>query len=111
MKHYVIDNEGKFQQINLSVKDIMKMQTPESKKTIALGIASAIIGIGSMIIPNSKVALKVGTAVCAIGIGVASAISNNKSQKSFYTDESMASINQIIKDAAARDGVQILEVK
>lgn len=63
MKINLMDKNDKINEVKLTLKDMLDLQTRETKRTAVLGIASSVASIASMVVPNR--ALKYG--LCIIG--------------------------------------------
>lgn len=100
----LIDTEGKLHDVKLTMKDIINLQTKESKRTFILGTASTAVNIASIFIPKS-IAKYI---VMGIGLGgtIATIISNNDSIENSTSQENLDHINSVLRDIAKREGIE-----
>lgn len=100
----LIDTNGNLHDVKLTLKDIMNMQTKESKRTFVLGTASTVVNVASMLMPKS-IAKYV---VMGIGLGgtIATIISNNASIQNSTSQENLDHINSVLREIAKREGFE-----
>lgn len=100
----LIDTNGNLHDVKLTLKDIMNLQTKESKRTFALGTASTVVNIASIFIPKSPVKY------VTLGIGligtIATIISNNDSIQNSTSQENLDHINSVLREIAKREGFE-----
>lgn len=100
----LIDTNGNLHDVKLTLKDIMNMQTKESKRTFVLGTASTAVSITSMLLPKSP------AKYVALGIGlvgtIATIISNNDSIQNATSQENLDHINNVLREIAKREGFE-----
>lgn len=100
----LIDTNGNLHDVKLTMKDIMAMQTPESKRTFAIGTGATGFSIASMLMPKSP-AKYVTLAIALVGT-IATIISNNDSINKSTDQENLDRVNNVLREIAKREGFE-----
>lgn len=100
----LVDTNGNLHDVELTLKDIMNLQTKESKRTFILGTASTAVNVASIFIPKC-IAKYV---VQGIGLGgtIATIISNFDCIENCSSQENFDHINSVLRDIAKREGFE-----
>ena len=99
----IMDADAKLQEIELTFKDIMKMQTKESKRTVALGIGATALNLVSFIVPKP---FKMAVAGAGLVMTAATVVSNIDSINHCDDQDNLDHINSVIAEAATRNNVK-----
>lgn len=99
----LIDTEGKLHEVKLTAKDMLNIQTKESKRTFALGAASTALSITSMLLPKTSI-LKYITLGVGIGGTVLTMISNLDAADNCTSEENLTHIIEELRKIAEREG-------
>lgn len=96
---YGADNQ--LHEITLTTSDIARMQTKESKRTMAIGAISTICSLTSIIVPKPYkwALLGTGAALAAISVGSAVDMANKVGSQ-----ENLGRINTVLREVCAREG-------
>lgn len=100
----LIDTNGNLHDVKLTLKDILAMQTKESKRTFVLGAVSTVVNAASIFIPKGIAKY----AVMGIGLGgtIATIISNNNAIEKCTSRENLDHINAVLREIAKREGFE-----
>lgn len=100
----LIDTNGNLHDVKLTLKDILNLQTKESKRTAILGTASTAINLASIFIPKS-IAKNI---ILGIGLGgtIMTMISNNDAIQNVDSQENTDHINSVLREIAKREGFE-----
>ena len=99
----VMGSDNQLHEVELTIKDIFKMQTKESKRTVVLGVAATALNVASIFVPKPAKAIVAGTGMV---LTIATAISNANAVDHFTDQENIDQINAVVADAAARKGFE-----
>ena len=100
----VMGSDNQLHEITLSWKDISRMQTPETKRTLGISASSVLTSVVSMLMPKGTakyVTLGLGTVLAII-----SGISANDAMKKCVSQENLDHINAVLHDVCAREGFE-----
>lgn len=100
----VMGTDGNTHEITLTLTDIIRMQTPETKRTLGISASSVLASVVSTVLPKGTakyVTLGLGT-VLAIVTG----ISANDAMKKATNQENLDRINAVLRDVCAREGFE-----
>lgn len=98
----ILDASNQTREVELTLKDIMKMQTKESKRTFALGIGATALNIASIFVPKPAKAIVAGAGMV---MTIVTAVSNSNAIDHCTDQDNIDKVNSVIADAAARNGV------
>nr|DAJ90348.1 MAG TPA: hypothetical protein [Caudoviricetes sp.] len=100
----VMDANGNLHDVKLTLKDIMAMQTPETKRTLGISASSVIASMASTVMP--KGIAKYATLGLGTILVIIAGISANDAMKKVTNQENLDRINAVLRDVCAREGFE-----
>lgn len=100
----VMGADNQLHSINLTMSDIYRMQTPETKRTLYISASSVLASVVSTVMPK-------GTAKYAtLGLGailaIITGVSANDAMKKCTNQENIDRINDVLREVCAREGFE-----
>lgn len=100
----VMGADGNTHEITLILKDIIRMQTTETKRTLCISANSVLASVVSMFMPRG--AAKYVTLGLGAVLAIATGISANDATKKAVNQENLDRINEVLRDVCAREGFE-----
>lgn len=104
-KMNVIDTNGMTHTIDLTLKELAKLQTTESKRAFALGIGASAASVASIVCPRGAIK----TALLAIGLcgTLATVVANDIATSKVSSDANVKKINTTLREICKDHGIDI----
>ena len=100
----VMGADGNTHEITLTLKDIIRMQTPEIKRTLCISANSVLASVVSMFMPRGTV--KYATLGLGVVLAIATGISANDATNKAVNQENLDRINEVLRDVCTREGFE-----